>query len=49
MRLLPTKVDGAMIVEFEGHSDDRGYFARTFCVREFRKAGIAMEVVQIGI
>lgn len=36
-------------MELEGHSDSRGYFARTFCEAEFARAGIAMRVVQTNI
>jgi dTDP-4-dehydrorhamnose 3,5-epimerase len=49
MRFVPTSVDGAKIVELDGHSDARGYFARTFCEEEFAKAGIAMRIVQTNI
>lgn len=49
MRFLPTAVEGAMIVELEGHSDARGYFARTFCEEEFARAGITMRIVQTNI
>lgn len=38
-----------MIVELEGHTDARGYFARTFCEEEFAKAGLAMRIVQANI
>ena len=30
-----TPFDGAFIIELEKHQDQRGYFARTFCQREF--------------
>lgn len=35
MRFIPTKLDGAFIIELDTISDDRGFFARTFCTQEF--------------
>ena len=49
MRFVPTKIDGAVIVELEMRRDDRGAFARTFCTREFAEAGIPFEVVQANL
>lgn len=49
MKFLPTEVDGAMIVELEPHSDDRGFFARTFCTEEFGAAGLDTTVVQANM
>ena len=49
MRLVTTAVDGARILEFDGHEDLRGYFARTFCEEEFARAGIEMRIVQTNI
>lgn len=49
MRFEPTSVAGARIVEFEGHTDSRGYFARTFCVEAFTHAGITIQVAQTNI
>ena len=46
MRFLPTKVDGAWIVELEERGDDRGTFARVWCRREFAERGLATEFVQ---
>jgi dTDP-4-dehydrorhamnose 3,5-epimerase len=37
------------IVALEGRADARGFFARTFCEREFADAGISMRVVQTNI
>src|SRR5262245_32353743 len=33
-------VDGVMIITPEAHVDDRGWFARTYCEREFAAAGL---------
>ncbi|MCZ6455221.1 MAG: dTDP-4-dehydrorhamnose 3,5-epimerase [Alphaproteobacteria bacterium] len=44
-----TEVAGVRIVELEPHTDERGFFARSFCADEFGAAGIAMTVVQANI
>ena len=49
MRFEPTKLSGAFIVEPEPHEDSRGFFARTFCAREFSARGLAPVFVQSSI
>lgn len=49
MRFIPTEVDGAMIVDLEPHSDDRGLFARTFDVDEFAAHGLDVGVAQCNL
>ena len=44
-----TKLSGVLLVEPELHVDDRGSFARSFCIDEFDKAGIDFQVVQANI
>jgi dTDP-4-dehydrorhamnose 3,5-epimerase len=44
-----TKLKGAYIIELEPIEDNRGYFARSFCVKEFEKHGIMMNIVQCNI
>ncbi len=44
-----TEVAGVRIVELEPHTDERGFFARSFCADDFDAAGIAMTVVQANI
>src|SRR5690349_16387515 len=46
MKFLPTPLEGAYLVELEKRSDDRGFFARLFCEREFAEAGLASRFVQ---
>jgi dTDP-4-dehydrorhamnose 3,5-epimerase len=42
-----TPILGAYVVKLERHADDRGFFARTFCVDEFTSAGlVTAEFVQ---
>lgn len=49
MIFIPTKLSGVFIVEPEPHPDARGFFARTFCTREFKEQGLATEFVQCSI
>lgn len=44
-----TAVDGALLIRPERLSDDRGFFARTYCVRELTAAGLDPRVVQRSI
>jgi dTDP-4-dehydrorhamnose 3,5-epimerase len=46
MRFTPTELAGAFIIDLERHEDTRGYFARTFCRREFAAHGLNPELVQ---
>ena len=49
MRFEPTKLAGAFIVEPEPHEDARGFFARTFCAREFAEHGLTSAFVQSSV
>ncbi|MBA7705193.1 dTDP-4-dehydrorhamnose 3,5-epimerase [subsurface metagenome] len=49
MRFIPTKLNDAYIIEFESIVDNRGFFARTFCEKEFRKKGLTSHFVQCNI
>jgi dTDP-4-dehydrorhamnose 3,5-epimerase len=44
-----TSLPGAMIVEMEKRSDDRGFFARVFCAREMAAIGLNPDAVQINV
>jgi dTDP-4-dehydrorhamnose 3,5-epimerase len=41
-----TPLRGAFVVELEKHKDERGFFARTFCVHEFKAHGLNPHFVQ---
>ena len=41
-----TKLPGAYIIDLERQEDSRGFFARTFCAREFHSQGLAGTFVQ---
>ena len=49
MKFLKTALHGAYIIELEASEDERGYFARTFCRREFADHGLNYEVAQCSI
>ncbi|MCB0631389.1 MAG: dTDP-4-dehydrorhamnose 3,5-epimerase [Saprospiraceae bacterium] len=48
MKFIPTKLADACLVELEAFSDDRGWFARAFCKKEFEQIGHRKEWVQIN-
>jgi len=44
-----TKIAGVSIIELEPKSDERGFFARAFCAREFKQHALASEFVQCNV
>jgi dTDP-4-dehydrorhamnose 3,5-epimerase len=40
------RLRGAYVINVEKHEDDRGFFARTFCEREFAARGLATRIAQ---
>ena len=48
MKFYATPLEGAFTIDLEKRGDDRGFFARFFCEREFEAAGIAFPIVQIN-
>jgi dTDP-4-dehydrorhamnose 3,5-epimerase len=49
MNIYQTALDGLFLIEPDKKIDARGSFARTFCVDEFRKAGLNIEWNQENI
>lgn len=49
MQFLPTEIDGAFLIRPERREDERGFFARTWCEREFREHGIEPRIVQRSV
>lgn len=49
MIFKPTSIAGAFLVELEPHSDERGFFARSFCAETFRRAGLNDRLVQCSV
>lgn len=46
MRFIETSFSGAFILELEHRADDRGFFARSFCQKEFEAHGLKPFVAQ---
>jgi dTDP-4-dehydrorhamnose 3,5-epimerase len=49
MIFIETKLEGAFIIEPERLEDERGFFARSFCRKEFEDHGLNPNVVQCSI
>ncbi len=49
MLFKETKLRGAFIVELEPFEDERGFFARSFCKKEFEKQGLNHNIVQCNV
>jgi dTDP-4-dehydrorhamnose 3,5-epimerase len=49
MRFEPVGIVGALRVDIEPHEDMRGFFARTFCEREFAQQRIELRMVQASV
>jgi len=44
-----TELAGAFVVELDKKPDDRGFFSRAFCSREFAEHGLKSQVVQANL
>jgi dTDP-4-dehydrorhamnose 3,5-epimerase len=49
MKFRELVVGGTYLVEPEPARDDRGFFARTFCIRELEQLGAPLSIVQSSI
>ena len=49
MKFTETKLKGAYVIELEPIEDERGFFARSFCQKEFEKYGLNPRIVQCNI
>ena len=49
MRFTAAPLAGAFVIEAERHEDERGFFARTFCEREFAERGLNPRVAQANV
>lgn len=49
MIFTETKIKGVFIIEPELLTDERGFFARSFCKDEFRDHGLETDIVQCNI
>jgi dTDP-4-dehydrorhamnose 3,5-epimerase len=49
MIFTETKIKGIYIIDPEPFTDERGFFARSFCKEEFQKHGLETDIVQCNI
>lgn len=49
MIFTPAPLDGAVLVDLERRADDRGFFARSFCEREFQANGLPVHFPQHNV
>lgn len=49
MIFTETKLKGAFVIELEKREDNRGFFARTFCQKEFADHGLETRFVQANM
>ena len=49
MIFTETAVSGVFIVDLDPHGDERGFFARAFCSREFAEHGLEPGLVQANL
>lgn len=49
MIFIQTKLEGAYLIQIQRHEDERGFFARTWCRREFEEHGLNPRLVQCNL
>jgi len=49
MIFTKTNLEGAFVIEIQKLEDERGFFARTFCQREFQEHGLNPNLAQCNI
>ncbi len=49
MKFFETALTGAWLVELDKHQDERGWFARAWCQREFAERGLDSRLVQCDL
>jgi dTDP-4-dehydrorhamnose 3,5-epimerase len=49
VKFTETRLAGAFILDLERRYDSRGYFARTFCQREFEEHGLKTSIAQANV
>jgi dTDP-4-dehydrorhamnose 3,5-epimerase len=49
MIFLEAPLRGAYVIEVEKHEDERGFFARSWCAREFAAKGLDHDLVQCNV
>ena len=49
MLFRETKLPGAFVIELHKHEDERGFFARSWCQKEFEAHGLNRQTVQCNV
>ena len=49
MLFRETKLPGAFVIELQKHDDERGFFARSWCQKEFEAHGLNSRMVQSNV
>lgn len=49
MKFIKTDLNGVFLVELDLIEDERGFFARTYCVKEFLRNGLNPQLAQCNI
>jgi dTDP-4-dehydrorhamnose 3,5-epimerase len=49
MQFIETKLKGAFIIDLDERLDNRGFFARTFCAKEFAEHGLKPAIAQCNL
>jgi dTDP-4-dehydrorhamnose 3,5-epimerase len=49
MIFVETPLPGAYVIEMEKHEDERGFFARSWCAKEFAAKGLDHNLVQCNV
>jgi dTDP-4-dehydrorhamnose 3,5-epimerase len=49
VKLAELEIPGAFAVDIEAAEDERGFFARTWCEREFAAAGLVARIAQVSV
>ena len=48
MKFASATLSGAYLIDIERHGDERGFFSRVFCQKEFSSAGLESNFVQVN-
>jgi dTDP-4-dehydrorhamnose 3,5-epimerase len=48
MKFNPTPLEGAYTIDLEKREDDRGFFARLFCINEYDQHNLDRNIVQVN-
>ncbi|CAN5683656.1 dTDP-4-dehydrorhamnose 3,5-epimerase [soil metagenome] len=48
MRFTETSLRGAFVLELEPRNDERGFFSRAYCQKEFEAHGVKLSIAQVN-